>query len=80
MNLKKFALHSAELDLEFESDSLFDIYKEMKRLKQDDKEHHDKKEYYVTKQLPDPNGSNAIFITEGKVYKRGNKYFFKERD
>jgi hypothetical protein len=30
MNLKKFALLSAELGLEFESDSLFEIYNEMK--------------------------------------------------
>ena len=51
-----------------------------KRLKQDDKDHHDKKEYYVNKQFPDLNNSNTIFTIEGKVYKRGSKYFFKERD
>ena len=74
--MKKYTLCSEEIGEEFESDSLVDIYLEQKRLKEDDKEHHDKKTYFVfrNREIDDRN----ILQTEGKVYKRGNKVFFKE--
>lgn len=73
--VKKYTLCSDELGEEFESDSLVEIYLEQKRLKEDDKQHHDKKNYYVfrNKEIDDC----TIERTEGKVYKRGNKVFFK---
>jgi hypothetical protein len=72
---KKYTLCSEELGEEFESDSLVDIYLEQKRLKEDDKEHHDKKTYYVFKNTKID--ATTVSRTEGKVYKRGNKVFFK---
>lgn len=73
--MKKYTLCSEELGEEFESDSLVEIYLEQKRLKEDDKEHHDKKTYFVfrNREIDD----STILQTEGKVYKRGNKVFFK---
>lgn len=73
--MKKYTLYSEELGEEFESDSLVEIYKEQKRLKEDDKEHHDKKTYYVCKNKEVD--AHTIEQTEGKVYKRNNKVFFK---
>ena len=74
-NVKKYTLCSEELGEEYESNSLVDIYLEQKILKEDDKEHHDKKSYFVfrNKEIDD----STIERTEGKVYKRGNKVFFK---
>lgn len=73
--MKKYTLFSEELGEEFESDSLVEIYNEQKRLKEDDKEHHDKKVYYVCRNREID--ANTIEQTEGKVYKRSNKVFFK---
>ena len=73
--VKKYTLCSEELGEEFESDSLVDIYLEQKRLKEDDKNHHDKKAYYVFKNTEVD--ATTVARTEGKVYKRGNKVFFK---
>jgi len=73
--IKKYTLCSDELGEEFESDSLVEIYLEQKRLKEDDKQHHDKKSYFVfrNKEIDE----HTIERTEGKVYKRGSKVFFK---
>lgn len=73
--MKKYTLCSEELGEEFESDSLVDIYLEQKRLKEDDKQHHDKKSYFVFRNREID--EHTIEQTEGKVYKRGNKVFFK---
>ena len=73
--VKKYTLCSEELGEEFESDSLVDIYLEQKRLKEDDREHHDKKTYYVFKNTEID--EKTFSRCEGKVYKRGNKVFFK---
>lgn len=73
--MKKYTLCSEELGEEFESDSLVEIYNEQKRLKEDDRQHHDKKTYYVFKNKEVDEKTFERY--EGKVYKRGNKVFFK---
>lgn len=74
MKQLKWSLYSVELGEEFGSDSLIKIYSEQKRLKADDKEHHIKRTYYVTK---NEYSGSTVYETEGRVYKRGSKVYFK---
>jgi len=71
---KYYTLNSDELGEEAEADTLVGIYKEWQRYKQDDKEMHDHKTYYIRKHEVE---NNTDMVTDGKVYRRGNKVFFK---
>ena len=74
--MKKFSLISVNRGVEFESDSLIEIYNEMIRLKKDDNEHNNYDRYYVEHNvLIDENSYQAF---EGRVYKRNGKYIFKQ--
>lgn len=75
ISMKKFSLISVNRGEEFESDSLKEIYYEMIRLRKDDNEHNVHDRYYV--ELNEKIDENSYQATEGKVYKRNNKYFFK---
>ena len=72
--MKEYGLFSEELGEEFRSSSLVAVYKEWRRLVQDDKDHHDKKTYYFY--LIETEG-DVEYRTEVKIYRRGNKVFCK---
>lgn len=71
---KYYSLNSEELGEEERRENLVDIYNEYLRYKEDDKETCDRKTYYFIKHEIE-NGVDQT--TEGKVYKRGNKVYFK---
>lgn len=71
---KEYALFSEELGEEFRHTSILEIYKEWRRLVEDDKVHHDKKTYYFLRCEIE---GNTEYQTEVKIYKRHNKVYAK---
>lgn len=79
-----YTLNSNEMGEEAKKEKLVDIYKEWVRIKEDDKKTGADFTYYFVKHEVKEDGiKNGIkcstdYETEGKVYKRGDKVFFKE--
>jgi hypothetical protein len=72
-----YTLNSVELGEESKADSLNALYEAWQYCKQDDKETGDSKTYYFAQhELDESNGKETI--REGKIYKRGDKIFFKD--
>jgi hypothetical protein len=79
-----YSVNSKELGEEIIRETLSDIYNEYLKLKQDDKDTGDNKNYYFVKHEIENNKTDSSniksktdYTTEGKVYKRGNKIYFK---
>jgi len=69
-----YSLNSEEMGEESRKENLLDIYKESIKYKEDDKETGSNNNYYFVKHEIE-NGIDLI--TEGKVYKKNNKIYFK---
>lgn len=76
--MKEYIVLSEEMGEEYRDKSLIKVYSMWRRLVNDDKQYHDKKTYYFIKaETVNENGKLIEYQTEGKIYKRANKVFFK---
>ncbi len=85
-----YTLNTIELGEEYRRSTLKEIYKDWLQCIQDDKEYGDKKSYYFYKIIVDTantkieikNGVKYTYskeqIIEGKIYKKGKEYHFKD--
>ena len=69
-----YSLNSEEMGEEAKKENLLDIYREWVKYTEDDKETGNMNSYYFIKHEVE-NGVDQI--TEGKVYKRNDKIYFK---
>ena len=74
---REFILFSEELGEEFRSESVAKVYKEWRRLVEDDKENHDKKTYYFELAETFENEPGTEYRHMIKIYRRKNKIFWR---
>ena len=75
--VREFILFSEELGEEFRSESAVKVYKEWRRLVEDDKENHDKKTYYFELGERFDNEPGIEYRHGIKIYRRNGKIFWR---